>query len=260
MKKNMMVLACMSTAFMHGMETTTNTLDFPIHQTIIRLTKGSMYDVDKVDFIAVGRVQQRTLQAPNFGDLYTVGLISKVPNNMVYIKHKDDDSASDDDTYKPYDNAELEKKELWKRADKKVMQSRVLSVIEPRIRMKDFKDWQTWSYYAERIHSSSMVDLNSRNKEHVLEEAKKDLALCYKNALLEVLRKEKSIAISALGTDVGFPREDAAPVAVAAIIEFIKTSVNDGTEPYELIHLFVKKRSDFARYKELLAQYGVEQK
>lgn len=250
----MMILACMSTALVHGMDDT-KTLDFPFHSTTIRLTKGSMFDADgKVDLMIVGRVQQRQLRAPDFGDSSEVGRIDQVHANMIYIKNKDTDSASDDDTYKSYTSSE--NNSTWQHAHEKTMQSRVLSVIEPRIRMKDFGDWQTWSYYAERIHSSSMVDLNTMNKEQVLEAAKKDLALCYKKSLLQGLRKEKSIAIPALGTDVGFPREDAAPVAIATIIEFIKTSA----EPYELIHLFVKKRSDFARYKELLAAYAVEKK
>lgn len=255
MKKNMIVLACMSTALVHGMDTT-QTLDFPFHQTIIRLTKGSMFDADgKVDLMIVGRVQQRTLQAPDFGDSSEVGRIDQVHANTIYTKNKDTDSASDDDIYKPY--ATFENNSPWQQAHEKKMQSRVLSVIEPHIKMKAFNDRQTWSYYAERMHRSSMVDLNSSNKEQVLQAAKKDLAICYKKALLQGLRKEKSIAIPALGTDVGFPREDAAPVAIATIIEFIKTST---TEPYELIHLFVEKRSDFVRYKELLAAYAVEKK
>lgn len=265
----MMVLACMSTVLLQGMENPDhNTLSFLINQTTVKLTKGCMFDADgKIDLMVVGRVQQMQLQPPRFGDSLEVGRIYTVRENMIYIKNKDDESASDDDTYKPYATDEerkyVHKKEIWTNAHKKAMQSNVLSVVEPRIRMKKYDTESFWSYYAERANpdgeGGSIVNLNS-DKKAVLEEATKDLVRCYNNVLNYNVGKHKSIAISALGTDVGFPREDAAPVAVATILEFIKTSGNDGIEPYALIHLFVKKRSEFARYKELLAEYAVEQK
>ena len=249
MKRVMMLLACMFTVLLQGMEN--NTLSFMIDQTMVKLTKGSMFDADgTVDLMIVGRVQQRQLKEPTLGDSLNVGRIDKVRNNMVYIKNKDTDSASDDDTYKPY-NTEL--CGLWEHAHEKAMRSRVLSVIEPRICLEIGWDpeLQEEINVFQYCHANGIV----KDGAEALEEAKKALALCYKKALLERLKEEKSIAIPALGTDVGFPREDAAPVAIATIIEYIKTSVEDGNvEPCELIHLFVKKRSDFARYKELLTK------
>ena len=61
-----------------------------------------------------------------------------------------------------------------------------------------------------------------------------------------------SIALPALSTDVGFPREQAAPFAVAAILQFIK----DFPNAYDRIELFVKKRSEFELYKNILMQYA----
>jgi len=93
-----------------------------------------------------------------------------------------------------------------------------------------------------------------------IEEAGKDLAACYQEALDIVLKKlledkkEKNIAFSTLGADVGFPREKAAPIAVKAIVEFIQH--NSGA--YDVVELFVKKRFEFALYKELLEKSSTE--
>ena len=255
----MMLLACMFTVLLQGMEN--NTLSFLIDQTMVKLTKGSMFDADdsKFDFMIVGRVQQRRLQEPNFGDSSQVGRIDEVANNMVYIKNKDDESASDDDMYKPY---KTDYCDLWKRAHAKAMRSRVLSVVEPRIILESFGTFQSWYYYAERMHSNRLVELRcgGDDKTIVFEAASEDLARCYHNAF-ERVGPGQSIAIPELGTDVGFPREEAVPVVVNAIMKYIKTSVKDGgVKPCELIHLFVKKHSAFTRYEELLAQYAVEQK
>jgi hypothetical protein len=301
MKRSMMVLACMSTVLLQGMENSDhNTLSFLINQTTVKLTKGCMFDADgKVDLMVVGKNQQKMVKRFN-ANMIIPGMI--LYPETVYEKNRNDDSASDDDTYKPYMNVGFnnnnEKK--WETVERKIMNSELLKVVEPCItrmrkrekKVEDVTDEflrlsvkhtrgssciydqlvQPVEVFVYNVIRLSPIIPNQLNWLHqtfygdeAIIEAAKELALCYKNVLAEGLtildkKQEKSIAISALGTDVGFPREDAAPVAVATILEFIKTSGNDGIEPYALIHLFVKKRSEFARYKELLAEYAVEQK
>jgi hypothetical protein len=80
--------------------------------------------------------------------------------------------------------------------------------------------------------------------------AKKDLARCYKEAFLDSKKGEKNIAIPVLG--IGFPIEDAASVAVASIFAFIRSNKNSHIEPFDLIHLVVKKQSVFELCKTLL--------
>ena len=66
-----------------------------------------------------------------------------------------------------------------------------------------------------------------------------------------VNKKEKSIALPALGTAVDFPRDKAALIAVPEIIKFIKNNPN----AYDRIELFVKKQSEFEVYQTLLNFY-----
>lgn len=99
--------------------------------------------------------------------------------------------------------------------------------------------------------------------------AGKDLTFCYNNVLdkarkLFTTQKTennpeksiKSIALPTLSTSLGFPRKDAAPIAVAAVLNFIK---NNPTA-YDEIHLVVQKRSEFALYTERLNAQLTEQK
>jgi len=79
------------------------------------------------------------------------------------------------------------------------------------------------------------------------------LKLCYDSALnhgMSYNKKDNSIALMALGTDVGVPRKSAACVAVSTILEFIQQNPN----AYVLIHLFVKKHFEFALYKKLIEE------
>lgn len=238
----MIAIACLSTALLHGMEDQ-NSLSFPIGKTIVKLTKGCIYDADgTVDLMVVGRVQQKQLQEPSFGDLFDTGMMFNVKENIVYIKNKEtDDSASDDDTYKPYPNPNRNRRELWKHAYTKQLQNKVIAIIEPRI----FKEYRLFSYV--RNDMEFVVP-------KAFEEASKDLALCY-NKLLDI-PSIKDIAIAPLGTDVGFPRDQAAPIAVKTIIEGIKNN----PDKFASIHLFVKKRSEFALYTELLKNHVTGQK
>ena len=264
MKKGMVLVACMSTALVHGMK---NQLEiaFFIEQTAVHLRKGCMYDADgTVDLMVVGIVQQRKLREPNFEGFFNVGVMHQVAQNKVFIKDKDDD-RSDSDTYEPYSyigshwepilNRFIERKIV-----SKIMSNRVLSVIEPCISRgaRGGPARGQWSYDAKR-EDGSLISLLIPDKQKVIEEASKDLAVCYKN-VLHTASGEKSIAIPALGTDVGFPREEASSVAVKSIFEYIKANAHDSTKAYENIHLFVKKRSEFEWYKELLEAYVAEQK
>lgn len=86
-----------------------------------------------------------------------------------------------------------------------------------------------------------------------LEEASLDFIACYQTVLKEGReRYKKSIALDALSTQVGFPREIATPNAVGTILLFI----NNWPNAFDRIELFVKKRSDFEMYKNILQQYA----
>ena len=122
------MISCLTTIPAHGMETT-NTFSIVHHTTTINLTKGSQFDADgKVDCIVVGRNQQRLLQKPDLDDSLMVGEIDYRYDRIIY--EKNENSASDDDTYMPWTN---NKTGLWRNTHQKKMVSSVMRVIEPRI-------------------------------------------------------------------------------------------------------------------------------
>lgn len=254
MKHYLLIAACISTSLLHAMET--NSLTIVCGKTTINLTKGSPFSPDrKIDCTVTGRNQQRMLQPPDFGDSFTTGTINYIRNQTVY--EKNEDSASDDDTYKPWSDTNNK----WENAHNQKINSTIMSVIEPRISLSDyFNEEQNdciegFFYYTERQNpknknTGTIVEVYGDN---AITESSKDLITCYLNALTEGFEKKyESILLTALSTEVGFPRKEAAPLAVATIIQFIK----DFPAAYNRIELVVKKRSEFEQYKDLLQQYA----
>lgn len=92
------------------------------------------------------------------------------------------------------------------------------------------------------------------------EEKKHALARCYDNVLLSPrftiimsyaiknYNKKRSIALPTLSVDFGFPRQEAASIAVTTIVNFIRNNQN----MYDNIYFIIEKQSDFNIYKKLL--------
>lgn len=256
-------MAYITTATACGMET--NPFSIISHGTKITLTKGYVSNADnKVDIIVVGNAQQCTLQKPSIGYRSVVGKIEYIDDHIIYEKNKNADSASDDDTYKPFVHSNYREKKSCQKINAKTMHCTVMSVIEPRIKKSRYYDNKQsefakgFSYYAERYtrDATHTYVTSEAHGNEAITQASKDLALCYTKVLTEGLpklseNKYKSIALPTLSADVGFPREQAAPVAIAAILEFVSNNPN----AYNSIALFVKKQSEFALYKTLLTEY-----
>jgi hypothetical protein len=235
---------------MQSMET--NAWSMMVGDTKIRVIKGFIGDAgDRVDMIVVGKNQQWTLEEPKLGNLQYVGEVSFCNGHTIYKKGKDDESASDDDTYRPYKH----KSTVWKRRVETLVNANMVKIIEPRIKEAYLKQGVTYS--AERKNpkkESSYITYEEDNDEGI-KVAAKDLAMCYEKVLGEILqalgeKKEKSVALPALSADVGFPRWQAAAIAIDAVFNFIKN--NPGA--YDVIELFVKKDSEFGWYKDFLAE------
>ncbi|HEX4068567.1 MAG TPA: hypothetical protein VHX42_00560 [Candidatus Babeliales bacterium] len=251
MKKQIVILVVIFTAYTQAMEQV-NQWSITLYDTKINLIKGFIGDAgDRVSAIIVGRNQQQTLREPSLGDIQDVGQCYS--GQSIYKKSKDDESASDDDTYKPYEHADYSSKDdttkIWKRATEIKVAATIVAIIEPRIMKTNSFDSEYNTievpYY---INRKSCWDGAEGTK--AIEEAIKDLKMCYEKILDRLVKSgdKKSIALQALSTEIGFPREKAAPIAVKTIVEFIKN--NSGA--YAEIEMFVKKRSEFDLYKNLL--------
>lgn len=260
MKKNIVMMVIAFSISMQAMENPSY-WSITLHGTKINLTKGFIGDAgDRVDCIVLGRQQQRTLQEPSLGDLNEIGKMNF--QDCIYRKSKEDESASDDDTYKPYEQADYsskdEKTKIWKRTIAIEVNTDVVTIIEPRIMKTSSYDSEYNTievpYY---VNQKSCWDGAKGVK--AIEEAEKDLKMCYEKILGRLAehvrdKNEKNIALQALGTEVGFPREKAAPIAVKTVVEFIQN--HPGV--YTAIELFVKKHSEFKLYQELLTQSATE--
>jgi hypothetical protein len=229
--------------------------------TTINLIKNSLHNADdKVDILVMGKHEQQLLGFAEFERYYQIGEINYSPY-ISYKENMDNESTSDDDTYKPFD--EENRTKIRQNVTQKTVPNIGLIITEPRIPTnKWIRNPLTNelrlipSYKVIRPQERSWDSFYSFEDNKAIIEASKDLALCYKNALTEGCKKlsekkDKSIALPTLSADVGFPREKAAAIAVSTILEFV---INN-PRAYDRIELFVKKRSEFALYKKLLSEY-----
>ena len=258
MKRNTIKLLtlCLSTTVLHGAELQ-KCPTYDINGTKLAVYKGDISSFEnKVGLMVLGRNGQRLLREPDFGDSMQVGQIYG-PYDHVMIRHKDDESASDDDTHKPYDLSG--ENAFYKKAKKQIMSSKcVIAVVEPRIyeTVSYDKDdnGKVYNYCPRRpiIGTENRFNEPKFIGQKAFAEAKKDVALCCQNALnkgLEILTDatNREIAIEALGAHSGVPRKDVAAMMSAALVDFVIKHPH----AYKAIHVVVKKRSELALYKQL---------
>jgi hypothetical protein len=257
MKKSIIVAANFSFFFAHTMQPDQFTI--MLYGTTINVSKKSLHDIaDTVNLIIVGKHQQQLLDYSPFAKSYNPGEMHFQPN-ILYI---DNENYSDDETH--YFFEEEKRISRWKTIYQHTTSTTILSVVEPRITLDGWrrnirtnKLTPRPRYVAQRLllPHNRLIDWMAIGT-NAITEASKDLARCYNNVLIIgkthlKIDDEKSIAIPALSTDVGFPREIAAPIAIRTIIDFLSSNA----QAYDRIELCVKKRSEFATYKQLLSDY-----
>jgi len=263
MKNGILVAGILCIFFAHGMENS-NGWSITSYGTRINLTKGSILDADgRVDVVVAGNNQQRMLVNSNgwivskIGDLSYFDCVELFVDDIkhgLWVKNKEDDSVSDDNTDNLFENdKDINFEDINTKGHKVFFKTTTKSVYitEPCIRYKN----SSFLYSVERPNPDSEKIYNCllfRNEE-AFEQATKDLDMCYAIVLQRVLvdlseKKERSIALHTLSTEVGFPRKKAAPIAIKAVLKFIKNNFG----AYNRIELFVRKRFEFDLYKELL--------
>jgi hypothetical protein len=234
--------------------------------TTIYLIQKYSYEVmdyvdNKVDFIVVGKNEQKMLNNQGEPDLM-VGYLYNAGNDL-HMKKKKADSASDDDSCVTFDFS-YRKKQNQKDIFTMRMDSRVMHIVEPCLgREEEYwnnekrKVEQGFVYNARRVSKrvsmggSFCFELHGKD---AIEEAEKDLALCYKNSLEELVRWRRmelfrtSVALFNISTGVGFPRGEAVCIAVKSICEFIQKNQN----VYSSIYFIMKKNRSLCWVKNCL--------
>lgn len=263
MIKIIIVFISIFISFTHGMqkipsptiENTKNSLTlladsllFPSNTKII-LIQQSLFEVNKRQgIIVVGKSQQK-IASPGLETFDIVGEVHSFLDKILYKKN--DDSTSDDETYKPYPYRPGHQRKPIKIEQQ--LACNVLVITEPRITRHFDKDKGKSSFMYDAIRKNECLTFIDNE---AITQASKDLAFCYKEALnkgLSTLRyntKERTISFPTLSADVGFPRDKAAHIAIETVFEFIKNYPNI----YQTIYFYVKKRSDITLYRRLLLQ------
>lgn len=147
MKKTVILTACLSNLLTHTMENPNqkknNFFSIVLYGTIINVNKTSLYNIaDNVDQIIVGKHEQQLLTCDVFGAFYQPAVVDFRGN--ILCKHTDDESDSDDETYKPFQ--EENKLKLWEKVTDKDAPS-IIGVAEPYISLKGWdNNYETNKY------------------------------------------------------------------------------------------------------------------
>jgi hypothetical protein len=192
-----------------------------------------------------------------------VGTAFCVEDKKIYGLPKTSQSSSHDDSYKPFKR----ESKLYKKATIEDVHNDLVHVVEPVIVQKDLgkKRPQEYSYSPLRAGTENPYAITCHNYlgDTALEQAGSDLTMCYQNALAKCLeliknKENKSIGLVTLSTERGFPREQATLITFNVITAFLEK--NSADNKCSFVHLFVRKHSEFRKYKELMREYDEKYK
>lgn len=332
MIKKLLIIASFFTSLIHGMENETISfikmgrrfLHLKHNKTYINLTRQRLSEVTEREnqTIIVGANQQgwdSGIFSANTTECFPKNEVGKMRKQYdlnhytsyssergyliktgypdTHYLYENDDSASDDDTYKPYIRAPLNGsyKNAYKhpsntpiKMQRRTISSHVVMITEPCIKQailnksSHSNNNPVYIYDSRRYSNGYDSDdwddtiKESFTGDKAIQEASKDLDLCYRNILsceperpfamndsvcFRYAHKDEknetqqtntiNIVIPALSTDAGFPRHIAAPIAVKAILKYLK----EYPDTFNNISLVVQKRSDFSLYKKLLMEH-----
>ncbi|HLJ31019.1 MAG TPA: hypothetical protein VKU36_01150 [Candidatus Babeliales bacterium] len=219
-----------------GIDAMENNIEWVVkyQKTKIHLTTESLYDIcDKVNIAIVGHHQQ----------------------DLLFQTHPDDPRCTGNFYIRFFI---YKTKDIQKRKD----QGMCITVMEPCLKKNSYLNKH--QQLAKRCEYVSLKD-QALYTDDALDVASQDLTTCYYNALSFIINthviKEyssyakyqphpnpKSIALPTLSTTTGFPFDDAAPIAIKTVVNFIKAQ----PECYDDIYLSVDDMMQFNTYKKLL--------
>ena len=210
-----------------------------------------------LDVMVIGKREQDRFKNPMSKEEHNIiGTVFCVQDKTVYVLPKTAKSSSSDESY----TLSVRDSQLCKKAQAEEAGCDLMYVIEPVIGLKDLGKHRprTYSYcpYRAGVENPHDATYHSFLRDSALEQAGDDIIICYQNALLKGLelvknKENKSIGLATLSTERGFPRERAIPITFKAITDFL-----EGHDGYSFVHLFVRKRFELKKYKELMGKYN----
>ena len=258
MNKSLLLFTSFSFFSTHPMEQLSHDFSIQLYGTVLNINKKHIRHIaHKVDLIILGKHEQQLLNHHHVLNKYYQPGITTL-SNQIFYKDPANESDSDDETYKPF--TEENRKSLFAYGMTKQPDQTIIEITEPCIPLEGWlRDTVTDiltphpSYNVERVTTDGKgLQFMFLYGDPAITEASKDLALCYDIALHKgVKEKCKTIGITTLSADVGFPREKATPIAMSRITHFIRNN----PDAYERIELCIKKRSELKSYKQFLINY-----
>jgi len=218
----------------------------------------------KTDMIVVGETEQNRLAFHNqtFIDYGCVGDVKRSYDNIVLVKNKVFSKYFDYSHGLEQSSAAIvvegQKffvKDIHLYIEKKTLDNIVVNVVEPSLMLRRDKNVSVHSYLARRNEDGNAVLHRYEGKE-AIEEAKKDLHICYKNVLEKAYEYfteknwERRISLQPLSAVLGLSKNEVARIAVETVFEFIRISPDKGK--YGWIEFVVLKAEDCDLYGKLL--------
>jgi hypothetical protein len=254
MQKTIMLMVFVCASHLYGMEKE-NKWTVTAYGTKINLYKDdNMLDyyadgTNKVDFIVVGQCAQEG-KFPSSGCDYLIGTCLEV--STIYFVTRNQHNNYKKLSYRMENDVEIGTSWYFPLQQGSNV---CIRISEPYL-------WghgkESCNYNSRRFDDSEEIAIFGHYAgNEAIEEALKDVRTCYKKALTYIAQKndnklKKTVALPALGVEKyhfnALPKDQAAPVAITAIFEYIKNN----PKAYERIKLFVEEGFEFDLYKELL--------
>jgi len=259
----------------HAMEN--NTYVTPIHGTQLlhgtqlRLMMAATYNYSngEVDYTIVGKNEQWLLEKGEVdrdvpGRIYSYDKKVFIKKNQALQKKED---LREKQEYTPFRFHGVDQRPRDKFRTV-LTKGSVLRITEPCVEQEG-ECWDDEQKTFEKIFSYNAIRFCLRNQKEFVSfeyqgkdaivEAAKDLKLCYSRALECVMKLKKketqvNVAFTTLGTEVGFPWENAAHIALSTIFTYLREN-QQKTIHYKTIYLLVAKRFEFDLYKKLIEDY-----
>lgn len=246
-KVYLIIILLISSNVMHGMEApAVYTYNTAASKIILR--QGAIHDESiRARVRVIGVNEQKRLQKPNARQCYAIGAVVISQDAIIRIENENNNDV--------LDAMPTFTTELWKNAYDKKVTGTIFKVLEPHVSYYKFR------YNAEKNSvEHNCIRYMHEQKDCTIDRAKKDLGLCYSNVLEKAAAflsnaSEKSIAFSSLSVKNGFPKKEAAHVAVTTTWDFVENH----PYAYDVIE-FIVNAKELIIYKNLLDAYYGEKK
>lgn len=241
-------------------------MDMVSGKTKIILIRDFIYNrhcSSDANITVVGVREQMRLKPGSLSDPGAIGDVFKSKKNTVEIKNVvfekyfnyKTEKADNEPQSIIVDGQEFDIQNSYKYVETKSLSGHLALIVEPIVTRSSWN--LEYTYHPKRRLSENRYTDPDYYGNEAIEEAQKDLGLCYKNILEKV---HKFFTIDDVARSIAFPqiseslpRDKAVAVAVASVLQFLRDSINK--DAYKVIEFVVSQKADFELYMSILDQH-----